>query len=132
MENVESADKVTSQKPKNPGRQEWGRKLGKMSKEFKKKTQASQLGCSLPARWEYVAGLGIFIGALYYVSQTRLLESMSQTKLFEFVKKSLTNRGSGDVASTNAGHRLSESGLRQSSGDNVPTKAMEKSKFEDF
>ena len=114
MENDKSGDRVTSQKPKNPGRQEWGRKLGKMSKELKLKTQASQLGCSLPVRWEYVAGLGIFIGALYCVSQTRLLES---------IKKSLTDRGSGDVAASNAG---------QSSGDNIPTKAVVKSKFEDF
>ena len=30
---------VTSEKIKNPGRQEWGRKLGKMSKELKLKKQ---------------------------------------------------------------------------------------------
>src|SRR6267154_4997556 len=29
-------DKVTTDKPKNPGRVEWGRKLGKLSKERKK------------------------------------------------------------------------------------------------
>ena len=31
--------KVTTEKIKNPGRQEWGRKLGKMSKELKLKKQ---------------------------------------------------------------------------------------------
>lgn len=36
---TEEADKVTTEKPKNPGRQEWGRKLGKMQKELKLKKQ---------------------------------------------------------------------------------------------
>jgi len=34
--------KVTTQKIKNPGRQEWGRKLGKMSKELKLKKTAAR------------------------------------------------------------------------------------------
>ena len=31
----EEINKITSDKPKNPGRQEWGRKLGKMMKKIK-------------------------------------------------------------------------------------------------
>jgi hypothetical protein len=39
-----AAETVTSEKPKNKGRQEWGRKLGKMSKELKiKKEKESTL-----------------------------------------------------------------------------------------
>ena len=32
---MEENDKVTTKKPKNPGRVEWGRKLGKLSKQRK-------------------------------------------------------------------------------------------------
>ena len=32
-------DKVTTEKPKNPGRVEWGRKLGKLAKQKKIKTE---------------------------------------------------------------------------------------------
>ena len=35
----EEINKITADKPKNPGRQEWGRKLGKMMKERKLKNQ---------------------------------------------------------------------------------------------
>ena len=35
--------KVTTEKIKNPGRQEWGRKLGKMSKELKLKNSCKKL-----------------------------------------------------------------------------------------
>ena len=34
----EEINKITADKPKNPGRQEWGRKLGKTMKERKLKT----------------------------------------------------------------------------------------------
>ena len=61
---------VTLQKIKNPGRQEWGRKLGKMSKEMKiKKQQANiqppseQVSAPNAIRWKYGLGLvGILIG----------------------------------------------------------------------
>jgi len=33
----EEVEKVTTDKPKSAGRQEWGRKLGKMQKELKAK-----------------------------------------------------------------------------------------------
>jgi len=69
--------KVTTDKIKNPGRQEWGRKLGKMSKELKLKKQLqentnieqppSKHGYSI--RIEYclaLATLLIGLGALYY------------------------------------------------------------------
>ena len=35
----EEINKITADKPKNPGRQKWGRKLGKMMKERKLKNQ---------------------------------------------------------------------------------------------
>ena len=35
----EEINKITADKPKHPGRQEWGRKLGKMMKERKLKNQ---------------------------------------------------------------------------------------------
>ena len=38
-----SVEKVTTDKPKNPGRQAWGRQLGKMQKERKAK-KLSDLG----------------------------------------------------------------------------------------
>ena len=82
-----AVEKVTMDKPKNPGRQAWGRQLGKMQKERKAK-KLSDLGemeqAKLPLassisdrcqvepsflKWEYlIAGTGIIIGivALYY------------------------------------------------------------------
>jgi hypothetical protein len=70
---------VTTDKPKNPGRQEWGRKLGKMSKELKLKKQVTDMGKSIEStreeplkpwfRIEYALGIaGVIIGlnALYY------------------------------------------------------------------
>ncbi len=80
----EEVQRVTSDKPKNPGRQEWGRKLGKMQKEIKLKKQNDGLRDSFATqelksdidvksnsflKWEYVVVLGgIAIGAaaLYY------------------------------------------------------------------
>ena len=78
----EEVEKVTSDKPKNPGRQEWGRKLGKMQKELKaKKLNTAQEAQSPPAasmspawhhsilKWEYVTavvGLIVGVAALYY------------------------------------------------------------------
>jgi len=37
MGESEQIERVTSDKPKNPGRQEWGKKLGKMQAEIKAK-----------------------------------------------------------------------------------------------
>lgn len=64
--------KVTTEKVKNPGRQEWGRKLGKMQKELK----AKKLLEDVPVvqknnffKWEYamtVTGILVALGALYY------------------------------------------------------------------
>ena len=67
-------DTVTTDKPKNQGRQEWGRKLGKMSKELKLKKQVIDIskaaeGTKSIFRVEYLlglAGLVIGLGALYY------------------------------------------------------------------
>jgi len=63
----EEVKKVTTDKPKNAGRQEWGRKLGKMQKELKDKKQMDVPGSSY-LKWEYgvaVAGIIIGVAALY-------------------------------------------------------------------
>ena len=75
------AESVTSEKIKNPGRQEWGRKLGKMSKELKLKKQQLEANSeaattatttiSVEQRFkvEYLLGaaaLGVALVALYY------------------------------------------------------------------
>jgi hypothetical protein len=62
------SDKVTTDKPKNPGRQEWGKKLGKMQKEIKLKKQNELLEQksdeSFTLKWGYgVAATGIIIAA---------------------------------------------------------------------
>ena len=71
----ESVVKVTTEKVKNPGRQEWGRKLGKMQREIKlRKLNESTLESTTEVKaqylkWEYlmtVLGITIGIGALYY------------------------------------------------------------------
>jgi hypothetical protein len=74
----EPIEKVTTEKIKNAGRQEWGRKLGKMQKELKlKKLQESSLEPPSEAithktqylKWEYLltaVGISIGLGALYY------------------------------------------------------------------
>ena len=40
---TEEVEKVTTEKQKNPGRQEWGRKLGKMQKELKLKKENEEI-----------------------------------------------------------------------------------------
>jgi hypothetical protein len=85
---TEEVERVTSDKPKNPGRQEWGKKLGKMQKELKVQKQNEQkIDSEIKAksflRWEYfVAAGGLIIGAaaLYY-----------QKKSYEIVKDDSSN-----------------------------------------
>ena len=85
---TEEAERVTSDKPKNPGRQEWGRKLGKMQKELKVQKQNeqkidSEIKSKSFLRWEYfIAAGGLIIGAaaLYY-----------QKKSYEIVKDDSSN-----------------------------------------
>ena len=63
---TDEIEKVTTEKPKNPGRQEWGRKLGKMQKVKKPNEEVPE---SSSFKWEYmVAGVTVLlgIGALYY------------------------------------------------------------------
>lgn len=70
-------EKVTTDKPKHPGRQEWGRKLGKMQRELKLKKQINEVVIEKPVinkyiysvKWEYALGIGaLVVGAvaLYY------------------------------------------------------------------
>jgi len=64
----EEFEKVTTDKPKNARRLEWGRKLDKMQKQLKAKKQMDVPVNSVP-KWEHgVAVAGIIIGAvaLYY------------------------------------------------------------------
>ncbi len=82
----ESVVKVTTEKLKNPGRQEWGRKLGKMQRELKlKKMQESST--ELPTqemakkrhflKWEYLltaVGISVGLGALYYQKKVMRLK----------------------------------------------------------
>ena len=73
---TEEVEKVTTDKLKNPGRQEWGRKLGKMQKEMKlkklekiDKEEKPQIRQTSFFKWEYaLTGVTILIGigALYY------------------------------------------------------------------
>jgi len=87
---------ITSDKTKNPGRQEWGRKLGKMSKELKLKKQLQVTSkvsgptseAIEPSRSifkvEYLLGaaaVGVGLVALYY-----------QKKSYESTKKDLTSQ----------------------------------------
>jgi len=97
---------VTTDRPKNPGRQEWGRKLGKMSKELKLKKQVTDMGKSVETAREeppksgfhiqYVLGIaGVCIGlaALYYqkksyesvvVEQPNVAKPKREVKLSDF------------------------------------------------
>ena len=66
-------EKVTTDKQKNAGRVEWGKKLGKIQKDLKAKKHTEQALSDAVhhsfLKWEYgVAVVGIIIGAaaLYY------------------------------------------------------------------
>lgn len=84
-------DKVTTEKPKNPGRQEWGRKLGKMQKELKQKKHVEEEHKSSSyLKWEYVvAGVTILvgIGALYYQKKSYEGQLKTQQKKVPVVEK---------------------------------------------
>ena len=74
----EEINKITTDKPQNPGRQEWGRKLGKMMKERKLKNQqemekeqtVEKFSLGSLVRFDYclVASVIIIVGAVsvYY------------------------------------------------------------------
>lgn len=89
----ETVSKVTTDRPKNPGRQEWGRKLGKMQKELKAKKLEllSQKETSEPnineqtssyLKWEYIVAVaGLIFGglALYYQKKSYEVQVNKQT-----------------------------------------------------
>ena len=90
--------KVTSEKPKNPGRVEWGRKLGKMSKQKKdEKEKEKEVIVSeqkLPAtdnKWYFIAGSAILAGSvIFYLrrnNEPRIIKSneIEQPKMKSFV-----------------------------------------------
>jgi hypothetical protein len=73
MESDNIVQTVTSEKPKNKGRVEWGRKLGKMSKDRKKlkqnteeNTVTSKSNFNSYVSLVAVAGAVIAIGFLYF------------------------------------------------------------------
>jgi len=98
---LEEVEKVTSDKLKNPGRQEWGRKLGKMQKELKAKKlntvlKQEEQGPSTASlnsawnhnilKWEYAtAVVGIIVGVAAFYYQKKSYEdtrsSLSQSPL---------------------------------------------------
>ena len=69
MGESEQIERVTSDKPKNPGRQEWGKKLGKMQAEIKAKKLIEEQPRNFPT-WQtvgFVGSLGLgLLGLLYY------------------------------------------------------------------
>ena len=98
---------VTTEKPKNPGRQEWGRKLGKMQKELKLKKQKelSESTTQVPEtdrtnssgliKWEYaLTGLTIIVGiaALYYQKKSYECQLSSQKHQSEKTNKPVTEK----------------------------------------
>lgn len=88
---MNETDRVTTDKPKNPGRQEWGRTLGKIQKNFKANKQKdmqellgknpdSSVKTNSFMKWEYgvaILGLSIGIVALYYQKRSRDMQSRS-------------------------------------------------------
>lgn len=72
----DTVEQVTSDKPKNPGRVEWGRKLGKLSKERKKLKKETEEKNVVSADQKIlinpyigllaISGILITIGTLYY------------------------------------------------------------------
>ena len=67
-------EKVTTEKPKNPGRVEWGRKLGKLAKQKKIKSQPNESTNTVVYNDYYIYGLaivGIIIGGI--IIATRFL-----------------------------------------------------------
>jgi len=74
MSEEEEIKKVTTEKAKNPGRQEWGRILGKMTKERKLKQQEVEKQPSLVRHGYSLAILpfiAVVIGAIYFYSRKK-------------------------------------------------------------
>ena len=69
MGESEQIERVTSDKPKNTGRQEWGKKLGKMQAEIKAKKFVEEQPHNF-LTWQtvgFVGSLGLgLLGLLYY------------------------------------------------------------------
>lgn len=87
---------VTTERQKNPGRQEWGRKLGKMSKELKLKKQQEEQVPHIQEHVKHVkveyclaaVTIVIAIAALYYQKKSfenqQVIVSTKQVKKSEF------------------------------------------------
>ena len=74
MHEEEEIKTVTTEKAKKPGRQEWGRMLGKMTKERKLKQQEVEKQPS-PVRFGYSLAIlpfiAVIIGAIYFYSRKK-------------------------------------------------------------
>jgi len=67
-------EKVTTDKPKNPGREEWGRKLGKLAKQKKIQIQPNESTNTVAYNNYYIYGLaiaGVIIGVGVYKFRTK-------------------------------------------------------------
>jgi hypothetical protein len=89
---TEEVEKVTTEKKKNPGRQEWGRKLGKMQKLKKQTEEVPATKTDNSFRWEYLlTGVTVLlgIGALYYQKKSHeyQLQLQKEQKKLTPVKK---------------------------------------------
>ncbi len=89
---MSEVERVTSDKPKNPGRQEWGKKLGKMQKELKAKKLAdpNEQVRGYRFKWEYgvaIAGLLIGLGALYYQKKSYDVAAQTPTSASVEIQK---------------------------------------------
>jgi len=83
MVEEEEIKTVTTEKAKNPGRQEWGRILGKMTKERKLKQQEVEKQPP-PVRPGYSLAIlpfiAVIIGAIYLYSQKKNVLCSRSTK----------------------------------------------------
>ena len=57
-------EKVTTEKPKNPGRVEWGRKLGKLAKQKKIKTETVNRPTVVHNNYYMYAGVAVGIALI--------------------------------------------------------------------
>ena len=92
----EEINKITVDKPKNPGRQEWGRKLGKIMKERKLKSQQEMekeqkvekfsLGSLVRLDYCLAASVIIIIGAVSVYYRHKSADTVSQQQKFKKMK----------------------------------------------
>ena len=77
---------VTSDKPKNPGRVEWGRKLGKMSKQKKEEKEKEKVvlvsehkSPTSDNKWYLIVGSVILVGSVVFYFRTSNVTKIIQS-----------------------------------------------------